>query len=619
MVYNAANVDPIRQSNRLAAMALLGVVQKLVRRRDLAGLRKHFNAAVGTVHFKSRDLMFNFGNGFLQLGDVASAMRAYGQFVEIDPGDGRFHCGKKLLDYLEDDPTVDGVTVIVSELAGVEGYEVPDLVVGIFNAVRKLNDEEGVDIHLPEQMYRALPPLALNNMGDKLLSSGDAEGALRYYLHSIRKLPDDALLRLQVGVTYFLAGRYQDAERHWSILSATRQAARERLGLAGSRVRFLGDSFFPAIGHTAYIDTYIKSVKLGWREVDRIVAPVTPQAKLPGQSILRYLTRYVEQIAYPVGRIDDIVETVGLKRALQDAMPGTDTQIRIALTDDFWYGPSADGTIKWFAPHGAEVEKAWKERSNGPLFSITDKEQQSFRASMEQVFGLPRDAWFVGLHVRTPGFHQKWHDAHPGTRNAEIETYRKVIDWIIAQGGWVVRLGDANMPPYEPCERVIDYATSEYRNPDLDVLFCATCSYFVGTNSGLSVVPAMFGRPCALTNWSPVAIPNWYLDDVYVPKLVREKSTGRLLSFREMFSSVYGWSQFEKDYVESGMEIVENDPEDLMDATLEIHQAVMGGLRIGEEDEARIARFNAIAVENNGFVGSRISARFLKRYEHLLD
>jgi hypothetical protein len=45
----------------------------------------------------------------------------------------------------------------------------------------------------------------------------------------------------------------------------------------------------------------------------------------------------------------------------------------------------------------------------------------------------------------------------------------------------------------------------------------------------------------------------------------------------------------------------------------------MGRFSLSKEHKGLIDRFNEIALAHNGFVGSRISARFLKRYRHLLD
>jgi putative glycosyltransferase (TIGR04372 family) len=143
------------------------------------------------------------------------------------------------------------------------------------------------------------------------------------------------------------------------------------------------------------------------------------------------------------------------------------------------------------------------------------------------------------------------------------------------QGGWVVRGGDPTMTKISPRERVIDYATSPWRSPEIDIPLCAECRYFIGTNYGYSVVPPTFGTRCALTNWSPVGIPNWYLDDVYIPKLVRRRRDNRLLSFTELFSTFAGWSQFQRDFRKTDMVIEDNDPEDLLAIVQELHAEVL--------------------------------------------
>ena len=236
---------------------------------------------------------------------------------------------------------------------------------------------------------------------------------------------------------------------------------------------------------------------------------------------------------------------------------------RTALSQPFWYGPDGNARIRWYAPWGAAVEAAWKAEKRPSLFSLSAEERAIFRKRMAQIYGLPEEAWFVLMHVREPGFHAGWHKHHAGTRNADIQSYLSIVDFIISQGGWVVRGGDPSMTPFSPHERVIDYATSPNRSPEMDIYLCAECAYFVGTNSGFSVVPPVFGKRCALTNWSPIGIPNWYLDDIYIPKLVRKVSENRLLTYGEMYDSFAGWSQFARDFKKSDFVIVENSAEDL--------------------------------------------------------
>jgi putative glycosyltransferase (TIGR04372 family) len=226
----------------------------------------------------------------------------------------------------------------------------------------------------------------------------------------------------------------------------------------------------------------------------------------------------------------------------------------------------------------------------------------------------------VVLHVREPGFHSAWHEHHVGTRNADIKSYDKVIDFVLSKGGWVVRGGDASMSALEPRKGVIDYAVGAHKHPAMDIYLCADCSYFIGTNSGFSVIPPLFGKRCGLTNWSPIAIPNWYLDDLYIPKLVRKTSENRHLSFEEMYGSFAGWSQFARDFVHSDFVLEDNTQEDLQELAEELHNEIFNPADAPDAaDCSRLKRFNDIATAQGSYVGSRVGARFLRKYAHLLD
>ena len=176
------------------------------------------------------------------------------------------------------------------------------------------------------------------------------------------------------------------------------------------------------------------------------------------------------------------------------------------------------------------------------------------------------------------------------------------------------------MTPLTPRERVIDYAVSEHRSPEIDIYLCAECAYFVGTNSGFSVIPPVFGKRCALTNWSPIGIPNWYLDDIYIPKLIRKVSENRYLTFEEMYASFTGWSQFARDYEGTDFVVEDNSAEDLRDAAAELHAEVFGlPTGVSADDHDRLRRFNEISLAHGGYVGSRMGYRFMRKYSRLVE
>ena len=455
-------------------------------------------------------------------------------------------------------------------------------------------------------------------LGNAALARGNHKLALDAYGEALARQPEDVQLRLQLGVTAFLHGDYPAAERWFISSEQAKQFAFGLWGVPDTNVRVLDPSWLLAIGHVAFLDTYIKAARLGWFCEKKAVLAYDPGSPPYGWPMFRYFQKDIEIVpaaGAPATAVDMAIH--GKKTASIDA--DTRANIRAVLSRPFWYGPDQHGRTRWFAPFGAAVEEAWRATGNGPIARPDPEERRAFRRAMAEVFGLPANAWFVLLHVREPGFHRAWHRRHPGTRNADIRTYQSVIDFVLSQGGWVVRGGDPTMTKLKPQDRVIDYATSPMRSPEIDILLCAECTYFVGTNSGFSVVPPIFGKRCALTNWSPIGIPNWYLEDLFIPKLVRRKN-GALLNFSEWLGTYAGWSQFQRDFRNGALVIEDNSPEDLLDVVQEMHAEIFqtAPATPAPEDAARLRRFNEIALAHGGYIGSRMSYRFLEKYKDLL-
>ena len=543
-------------------------------------------------------------------------------------GDAQFHVAQAIVDYLNHKTfTPSDVSGLIRWLSHRNDIDVADLFKHCLNVVLSLRDfdfREALPLLLPR-----IQPDDLINIANDCLGVGSPDPASLLYQHAARSRPDDILLRNQIANTEFLCGRYNEARKHWMLVAHQRELVRRKYSGLDSRIRFLGDTWLLAIGHVATLGTFIQALRMGLYGDIRPVLVYQRRKPPAGLEIIRLLSQVIE-----VHEIDGDAIEYKWKMISGGAHYDYERAVEVVIghTEDFWYAPDLEGSISWYGPAGAAIDRAARNQRLPPVLSYSEEDILSRRILMERLYGLPRDAWFVGLHVREPGFHGTWHNAMPGTRNADIQSYEEAVETIIKAGGHVVRLGDPSMKPFKPRPEVIDYATANLRRPDLDVFLCAAARFVIGTNSGYSLVPSLFGVRCLLTNWSPIGTPNWITHDKFVPKLVWDREAQRHLTIEEMYRSFTGWSQFQRDFRNSRYEIHDNEPEEITAAVIEMLQEIdpaagerlrLPGDRMTAAEQKLAAletarRFTAVVEENGGYVGSMLSTAFALRHPELL-
>jgi len=180
-------------------------------------------------------------------------------------------------------------------------------------------------------------------------------------------------------------------------------------------------------------------------------------------------------------------------------------------------------------------------------------------------------------------------------------------------------MGDPSMKKLPAIAGVVDYAHSPHKSERMDVYLTARCRFFVGVNSGLSFLPPTFGRPCVLTNFTPISVPFPYAADIAVPKLLRRRGSNDLIGIEEWYATGLADVQFQRRLPED-VEVIDNDAEMIRDAVLEMMDEMDGKISTAKQDEvARLrTRFESIVLQHQGFLGSRISGQFLTRHRQLL-
>lgn len=275
--------------------------------------------------------------------------------------------------------------------------------------------------------------------------------------------------------------------------------------------------------------------------------------------------------------------------------------------------PLADGRYLYVHAAWRESERAWADAGRGPLLSLPAERIDTGRARLAEA-GLPGDAWFVALHVRDPGFHGAGEGRRRldlSARDADLATYLPAIERVTARGGWVVRLGGPASLSLPPTARVLDYAHSEFRSPELDIVLLASARFMIGTLSGPAHVASCFGTPTIHTNgFASNLVP--IARDIWVPKLYRERASGRLLSLAESISAPLRGEIRGSGFGDYGIELVNNTADDIAEAVEEMIDRLEG--RAPADDPAVAEVFRRT---DNLFIAP-ISARFLARHRQIL-
>jgi len=271
----------------------------------------------------------------------------------------------------------------------------------------------------------------------------------------------------------------------------------------------------------------------------------------------------------------------------------------------------------------AEVREQWINEDRPPLL-ILSKEDEERGWDCLGALGVPKDAWFVCLHVKETGWNE--HGSTEDYRNADISTYSLAIKAVVDAGGWVIRMGDPSMTPLPEMPHVIDYAHSDAKSDWMDIFLSAKCRFSIGTSSGFFNVGQAFGVPAVLTNFLPThAI--YYLSrrNIFLPRLCWSKNENHTLSFSELFSPPFSMSLTQRNYDRKGLTVIENTPEEIRGAVEEMLERFNGTLQYNEEDSELQERFRAMTEtcgklyrDHNVVVHARIGRDFLRKHASLL-
>ena len=349
------------------------------------------------------------------------------------------------------------------------------------------------------------------------------------------------------------------------------------------------------IGHlAAEPDCFLKARMLG-ELPNRRWFFLAPPDDVSNEHMLSYWTPSIRAVRTPViSRAVSAMSSYGLMR--YDAG-------RYFL----WYDSSVDVY---------RLNARWAGRP--PLLRLTP-EDEAWGEGMLRQLGIPEGAWFVCLHAREPGFSPQ-DEPIQGYRNSDPAALLPAVHTVVARGGWCIRMGDPSTRSLPQVAGLVDYAHSPLRSARLDVVLCAKAKFFLGNSSGLALVSSVFGRPVIRANAVPMSGLAPWPADLSVPKLYWRRQEERLLRFDEILGTPAASYRYATQYERAGIELQENSPDEILDATVEMLDRLDGRRSYGPEDDELQKRFMSLLRPGDYGYGaaSRVGAGFLHKYRHLL-
>ena len=295
------------------------------------------------------------------------------------------------------------------------------------------------------------------------------------------------------------------------------------------------------------------------------------------------------------------------------------TKFQNFLFEPFWLFPFLRIDTKSYAiaqgetSEWSKISKLWD--SKPPILRI-DINDKNYGDQILKKIGSNIN-WFVCFHAREGGYSPIDENFH-SFRNASIDSYEPAMDYIIKLGGTCIRMGDSSMKKLPQKEGVFDYAHSEYRSDRMDVFFCASCRFFVGTSSGLAALASVFGRPLAITNMAPL---NMALlpgnKDKGIFKIYKSSIDNSLLSFKKIFETESSNYRHTIDFINNNISLIDNTEEEI----LELCEEMIFSESVSSIDSDLQSKFKNLMNPKHytfGAIGN-IGSKFLEKYQILLD
>jgi len=178
-----------------------------------------------------------------------------------------------------------------------------------------------------------------------------------------------------------------------------------------------------------------------------------------------------------------------------------------------------------------------------------------------QKIGMPENQWYACIHIREGGYYKD----NVTERNNSISNFFLAIDYVIKQGGWVIRLGDSSMTKFPKFKNLIDYPFTPFKSEAMDLYLIKNCKFYIGTPSGPYEIAKLFDKPMVSigsTNWLTGLPGN--KNDIILFRHIYSKRHKKFLDHFEWMRE--GWKAMHYRSINENYIFYENSAEEILRA-----------------------------------------------------
>ena len=283
-----------------------------------------------------------------------------------------------------------------------------------------------------------------------------------------------------------------------------------------------------------------------------------------------------------------------------------------------------------FAPHYYDPPNAGRDihglsNDTPPPVSFSRNEEDRGAVLLRDM-GIPPGSPIVCFHARDSAFLRSFNPTgdweYQGHRDVDIDSYVPAIKELAARGYYCIRMGRVVNKSFTwEDSRVIDYAAGPCRSDFADLYLISRCHFYIGSACGIDGVAGFFRKPQLVSNLIPLYyVSSWSQNFLNIFKklwLVKEK---RFLKFREILGSEVGRFMEAGQYKKYGLEVVNNTPEEILDAVIEREDRMRGRWKTNDEYESLQRRFWALFRPDDihHVFNARVGSMFLMQNKDLL-